>query len=317
MCYVSNLVRDTFQLVARGGLEWIECPILSRIPHMLHAFSLRRGGASRTPAPSLNLGFTPQASRIQVDENRRRFFRQLGAGEFTLASLRQTHASVVFLATRDTSDALTYQLAGSSGVQTAGGPLPEGDALLTNQPGLLLSVRTADCLPVLLADPRRRAVGVVHAGWRGALARIVAKAVGEMRRLFGSQPEDLRAALGPSIRVCCYEVGQEVVDAFCGRFTEGERFFRRHSSGRGTAPAAATPLSSLPVYPPGHAPEVSGAAHLDLVAVAQAQLLGAGLRAAHIQTVPFCTACRTDLFFSHRREGSLTGRMMAVIGIRP
>jgi hypothetical protein len=145
----------------------------------------------------------------------------------------------------------------------------------------------------------------------------VEKAVGDLRRLFGSQPEDLLAALGPSIRACCYEVGQEVVDAFCGRFAGGEKFFRRDSPEGGRWRASAGALVSLSLYPPGHAPTVAPAARLDLVAAAQAQLLRAGLRAADIQTAPCCTACRTDLFFSHRKEGSRTGRMMAVIGIRP
>jgi hypothetical protein len=310
-----NLIQEKYQLMARGGVEWIECPGFSRIPWMLQAFSLRRGGVCRAPAAGLNLGFTLQAKRTEVEENRRRFFGQLGAERFTHAFLRQTHSSTVYQVARDASGNLEYQLAGLSVPPPLSGPQPEGDALLTDQPGLLLSVRTADCLPVLLVDPRQRAVAVVHAGWRGALARIVEKAVGEMRRLFGSQPEDLLAALGPSIRVCCYEVGQEVVDAFRGCFAHDEKFFRRDPAASGPARAAAAPLSSLSLHPPGHA--AAPAARLDLVAVAEEQLVCAGLRAANIQTVPFCTACRTDLFFSHRKEGSLTGRMLAVIGIRP
>ena len=221
------------------------------------------------------------------------------------------------MAARDAVGNLTYRLAGSSVPRASNVPLPEGDALLTHQPALLLSVRTADCLPVLLVDRRRRAAAAVHAGRRGALARIVEKAVGEMRGLFASQPEDLLAALGPSLRVCCYEVGQEVVDAFVGRFAHGEKFFRRSPAAGSDAHAAAAPLSSSSLYPPGHASAAAPVARLDLVAVAEEQLLCAGLRAANIQSLPFCTACRTDLFFSHRKEGSLTGRMMAVIGIRP
>ena len=308
---VVKLIRKNYQLVALGGVEWIACPAFSRIPWILQAFSLRRGGVCRAPAAGLNLGFTPQAKRTEVEENRRRFFSHLGAERFSLASLRQTHSSSVYLAARDAFGNVEYRLAGS---QASSAPLPEGDALLTHQPGLLLSVRTADCLPVLLVDRRRRAVAAVHAGWRGALARIVEKAVGEMRRLFGSQPEDLLAVLGPSIRVCCYEVGQEVVDAFGGRFAHGEKFFRRDIATGSHARAAA---ASLSVYPPGHAPAAAPVARLDLVAVAEEQLFCAGIHAANIQPLPFCTACRTDLFFSHRKEGSLTGRMMAVIGIRP
>jgi polyphenol oxidase len=316
MWYLASLIRKDYKLIALGGVEWIESPALSRIPRILHAFSLRRGRISRTPAAGLNLGFTPQAKRAEVEGNRRRFFSQLGAEHFALASLHQVHSSTVYQAGLDASGNLEYRLAGSSVPQGVNVPLPEGDALLTDQPGLLLSVRTADCLPVLLVDRRRRAVAAVHAGWRGALARIVEKAVGEMRRLFGSQPEDILAALGPSIRVCCYEVGQEVVDAFGGRFASSEKFFRRDPATSGHARAAATAPPTLSLYPPGHA-AAAPVARLDLIAVAEEQLLCVGLRAANIQALPFCTACRTDLFFSHRKEGSLTGRMMAVIGIRP
>jgi len=317
MWYVVNLIRKDYKLVARGGVEWIKCSAFSRIPWILHAFSLRGGGVSRTLASGLNLGFTPQAKRAEVEENRRRFFSQLGAEHFAIASLRQTHSSTVYLAGLDASGNLGYQLAGSSVPREITAPLPEGDALLTDQPGIILSVRTADCLPVLLVDRHRKAVAAVHAGWRGALARIVEKAVGEMRRLFGSQPEDMLAALGPSIRVCCYEVGQEVPDAFGGRFANSEKFFRRDPAASSHARAAAAPLSSLSLRTPGHAPAAAPVARLDLVAVAEEQLVCAGLRTANIQPLPFCTACRTDLFFSHRKEGNLTGRMMAVIGIRP
>jgi hypothetical protein len=193
---------------------------------------------------------------------------------------------------------------------------PAGDALLTDQAGILLSVRTADCLPVLLVDPKHRAVAAVHVGWRGALARIVEKAAGEMRRVYGSEPQSLLAVLGPSIRVCCYEVGEEVEEAFQGRFPHADRFFRKgteppagHSQGR--------TLSFLKRPPSGHTSTCAPAVHLDLVAVAQDQLLAAGLALHHMAAVDFCTACRADLFYSYRQEGRGAGRMLAVIGIRP
>jgi hypothetical protein len=191
---------------------------------------------------------------------------------------------------------------------------PAGDALLTDQAGILLSVRTADCLPVLLVDAKRRAVAAVHGGWRGLQARIVEKAVGEMRCVYGSEPENLLAVLGPSIRACCYEVGQEVVEAF--HFLHADKFFRKVTE----APAMHSerfPLPSLKMQPPGYNPTSKPSIHLDLVAVAQGQLLATGLAPHHIVTVDYCTACRTDLFYSHRKEGSHTGRTLAVIGIRP
>jgi hypothetical protein len=193
---------------------------------------------------------------------------------------------------------------------------PAGDALLTDQAGILLSVRTADCLPVLLVDPKRRAVAAVHAGWRGALARIVEKAVGEMRRVYGSEPQSLLAVLGPSIHVCCYEVGQEVEEAFQGRFPRADKFFRKRSEPPGLH-SPRPPISFLNMQAPGHHVTGALAIHLDLVAAAQDQLLGAGLAPHQVAAVNFCTACRTDLFYSCRQEGSGAGRVLAVIGICP
>ena len=187
---------------------------------------------------------------------------------------------------------------------------------MTAEPGLLLSIRIADCLPVLLVDPQRRVVAAVHAGWRGALARVIEKAVGDMRWAFGSDPQELIAALGPSIRACCYQVGEEVVQSFRGSFAHAGRFFRPLPK----RPHAATDRYSilfLSSYPPGHAPEHIPAARLDLIAVAQDQLSSAGVKPAHVHVADFCTACRSDLFFSHRKEGADTGRQAAVIGIRP
>ncbi len=189
---------------------------------------------------------------------------------------------------------------------------------MTDEPGVLLEVRAADCLPVLLVDPQRRAVAAVHAGWRGALQRVVEKAVGSLRQEFDSDPGRLTATLGPSIRACCYGVGQAVVDSYCGTFVEGERFFRPPPPGDPSEDLAARyPMLFLSSHPPGHGPKPAAVAHLDLVAVARAQLLRAGLRPANIHVAPFCTACRTDLFFSYRREGAGTGRALAAVAIRP
>lgn len=298
-------------------MTWIECAILARQPWLLHAFSTRKGGASRAPTAGLNLGFIETDKRANVETNRRRYFHALGAADSSLAELRQIHSSNIFQVVKEARGRVEYRPSGFSLPETAGRALPQGDALMTNEPGILLSVRGADCLLVLLADTRRRAVAAVHAGWRGALAGIVEKTVGEMARIFDSNPNDLVAALGPSIRSCCYEVGDEVVNAFCGRYANGEEFFRAASRDRAqSAIAARYPLLFLSKQPPGHGPDSAAKKHLDLVAVARHQLLRAGLSSAKIQAADFCTAGRTELFFSHRREGSGTGRMMAVIGIR-
>ena len=270
------------------------------------------------PAAGLNLGFVETDRRAAVRKNRRQFFRALGADGYLLAELRQIHSSNIFQVVKGRRGRLEYR---PSGYPPAGGSAPApppGDALLTNEPGVLLSVRGADCLPVLLADTRRRVVAAIHAGWRGALGGIVEKAVGEMVQIFGSQPRDLTAAIGPSIRSCCYEVGEEVVSAFCGRYRNGEKFFREAPEDKTESEIARRyPLLFLSQQPPGHGPNPVRKKHLDLVAVARDQLRRAGLSSTHISVANYCTACRTDLFFSHRREGAGTGRTMAVIGIEP
>jgi hypothetical protein len=302
-------------MVLRGGLGWLESVRLSRLPWLVHAFSTRRGGLSQAPCAGLNLGFTESDQRTRVEQNRRCFLDRLGAKDFALASARQVHSSHSLLVTRDQEDQLAYQWPGAGDFIAAATLLPAGDGLITAAPGILLTMRIADCLPVLLVDPQRRVVAAVHAGWRGALARVIEKAVGDMRRAFGSDPSDLIAALGPSIRACCYEVGEEVVEAFHATFADADRFFQPLAK----RPEPATDRHAilfLSAYPPGHAPEHLPAARLDLTAVARHQLSSAGVKPAHILVADYCTACRTDLFFSHRREGGRTGRQAAAIGIR-
>ena len=282
---------------------------------LIHAFSTRQGGAGRGRAAGLNLGFTQGTSRARVRENRKLFLQQLGAGDLALATLRQVHSAIVYQVRCAASGELEYRVGENRVPQQPGLAPPQGDALLTDRAGIMLSVKTADCLPVLLADPKRRVVGAVHAGWRGALARVVEKAVGEMRRAYGSDPRNLLAVIGPCIRVCCYEVGEEVEEAFHGRFPHADKFFRKRSESAASHPERNS-LSFLNM-PPGTNAVPKPPTHLDLVAVAQDQLLAAGLSPRHIEAVDFCTACRADLFYSYRREGSRAGRMLAVIGIRP
>ena len=290
-CYIGCLRRSAFKLVSRGDLAWLECSRLARLPWLVHAFSTRRGGVSPPPAAGLNLGMIASDLRANVEQNRKTLFRDLKAEGFSLASLRQVHSSSVFQAARGSRGEIVYSPPGNPSLGDSTSHPPQGDALLTDQAGMLLSVRTADCMPILLVNPRRHAIAAVHAGWRGALRGVLEKAVEEMRGAFGSDPKEMLAAIGPCIRACCYEVGEEVVATFNERFPNTKKFFRRKT--RATK------------------------AHLDLVAVARRQLQAAGLRPSSILAAPFCTACRTDLFFSHRKEGSGTGRMMAVMGIRP
>ena len=188
-----------------------------------------------------------------------------------------------------------------------------GDGMITNAPGLLLAIKTADCVPVLLVDAKRHVVGAFHAGWRGTVARIVEKGVGEMRRQFGSLPRDLRAAIGPCVRKCCYSIGPEVRAEFDSQFTYADELFEEVFDSN--AIHIRYPLLFLNKRAPGHGdlgPEI----HLDLVEANRRQLQDAGVREENISVIEGCTACDTKRFFSHREEFGKTGRMMAVVGIR-
>ena len=157
----------------------------------------------------------------------------------------------------------------------APGPQGEGDALLSNISGIGLAIRTADCLPILIADPRNRAVAAIHAGWRGVVSEIGPKAIAAMTRHFGSKPEDLVLAIGPGIGACCFEVGPEVAIQF----------------------------------------GFSGRTKIDLVETTCRQLGRNGVSRGQISTAGLCSFCNPELFESYRRDREAAGRMLAMIGV--
>jgi hypothetical protein len=280
------------------GIELLQTELLKKVPWVVHGFSTRVGGRSRLKgAPALNLGFTDWDARPAVAANRRMFLEALGAGRMPLAALRQVHSDVMHVASAPLA-----------------GDVPVGDAIATRHPGLLLAVQTADCVPILLVDTARRVVAAVHAGWRGTLARVAAKTLGRMRLEFGTRPEDVAAALGPSIGRCCYAVGPEVAQSFSAQFAGAAEWFDGPFA-RLSENVEPNPLPWLNMMPPGHQPEPERV-NLDLRAANRSQLMEAGVSPRRIAVSTLCTACRTDLLFSYRREGAGTGRLMAVIGIR-
>ena len=272
---------------------------LAGIPWLVHGFSTRSGGFSRTyGGRALNLGFTAQDSRAAVERNRHAFATEVGARTkkgvlWPIVTLHQIHSELIHCV---------------SGIPEK--PLA-GDGLVTSSPGILLAVLTADCLPVIVVDTKRRAIGVFHAGWRGTVKRIVEKGVGEMRRYFGSQPADLKAAIGPGIRGCCYQVGREVVDAFESQFAYARALLRETKETDEIHEKY--PLLFLTARPPGHS-RLPVKTFLDLAEANRRQLLDTGVPAKNISEIALCTACRTDLLFSHRAERGVTGRMMTVAG---
>jgi hypothetical protein len=290
----AELARHNWSERVSKGVRILQVPAFRKLPWLVHGFSTRPGGVTELRDERiLNLGFTDRDIRENVQENRRRFQSALGANDFSLVPLKQFHSDVVQL--------IDTPLANSC----------KGDASITSRRGLLLAVQIADCVPVLLVDPKNRAVAAVHAGWRGSLARIVVKAIGQMQMSFGTKPADLLAAIGPSIGGCCYEVGTEVAKEFHSQFAAAPDWFDEFRTGD-----EPNPVQWLNMMPPGHQPPPKNV-FLDLKKSNRSQLLAAGLGEKNIFISDLCTACRPDLLFSYRKEGPESGRLMSVIGLRP
>lgn len=265
------------RVAAWAGMPWLRA-----------GFSTRQGGRtvaySRGLGGEQNLGWTAEDDAAIVAANRRGYVAAVwgGAESAELVTMRQVHGAEVRLVER-----------GGGPLATADGrAVLEGDGLMTREPGLMLGIQTADCVPVLVADTRTRAVAAFHAGWRGTLAGIVAEGVVAMQREFGSRKEDLVAAIGPSIGPCCFAVGGEVRAEFEREFGHARSMFS----------------------------EARGQLYMDLWEANRQQLREAGVSAEAISVVGECTACaRTEdgrrRYFSHRAERGFTGRMMSTIGV--
>jgi len=269
-----------------------------------HGFSTRAGGVSAVyGGDTLNLGWTKEDDPACVAENRRRFLRAVtgepaGNHDFTLVTVRQIHSGITqTIRQEDGPFAGKFQT-------PEGKAVLEGDGLMTNLPGLMLGVGTADCVPVLVADVKERTVAAFHAGWRGTAARIVEHGIAKMTQEYGSKPENLIAAIGPSIGACCYAIGDEVRTAFDSQFDYAHELFSSDSD-----------------QTPRHV-ETQSPMYVDLWKANQRQLLAAGVEPSKITIIGECTACSRDeqgrpRYFSHRAEHGIAGRMLNVVGIDP
>lgn len=291
-----------------GGLQIVRAPNLARLKWLVHGFSTRPGGESELATGErgraktekvLNLGYTDWDARERVTANRERFFRAIGAAKMKAMTLRQIHSDVACSV--------------SAGVEI-GAEVLKGDALFTREPGVALVVQTADCVPVLMVDTKQRAIAAVHSGWRGTVKRIAQKTIGRMQMEFGTRPEDIVAAIGPAIGSCCYEVGGDVAKEFHAQFANAREWFDGPFDALAAGESDPNWLPWLTMRPPGHPPPAPSV-QLDLIAANRTLLMEAGVRTENISASGFCTACRTDLFFSYRRERE-TGRMMAAIAVR-
>lgn len=286
---------------AKNGAEWLAVPGWEKFPWLWHGFSTRKGGVSTAYAVEgapgeLNLGFTADDKAENVAENRRRIVEAITGSRATeLRTVRQFHSGLVLY-----------------GPDCAGGKTFRADGLMTDHAGELLGVQVADCIPVLVADKRRRVVAAFHAGWRGTVQRIVERGVGRMRLEFGSRPQDLVAAVGPGIGPCCYAIGEEVRDEFECQFSYAGSLF--HEVFNSDPVKTRYPMLFLTQRAPGHS-NIGPGTHLDLQEANRRQLMDAGVSESSIHMIGGCTQCDRELFFSHRGAQGRAGRFMGLIGI--
>ena len=245
----------------------------------INGFSTRGGGVSEMPKDALSLaGFNDDLAE-NILENRRRFLK-LFPGDWALAGCWQVHGNDV----RVVESAQEAKPA-----ENERGDTIYCDVIVSKAKGVLAGVKTADCVPILIGDPVTGGFAAIHAGWRGTLATAAVVGVNRLTQQYGAKPENLRVAIGASAGPCCYEVGTDVIDAFTNRFSGANLFTTTR---------------------PGHA-------KIDLLKANREQLKSAGVLPERIHIAPICTMCRTDLFFSYRKEKSLhgkVGRLMAVVG---
>jgi hypothetical protein len=256
--------------LARDGLVYYQFNDLARRKEIVHGLFTRHGGFSPQPWASLNLSRSTGDSAENVLRNTVAMLSALGVQQTETVSAWLNHGT-------------TVAIVDASHTGTA---MRDVDALVTAETGVFLSMRFADCVPVLFYDAARGVLGLAHAGWPGVVANIVTAALQTMQRAFGCRPADVWAGIGPAIRACCYEFGADLA---------------RHV-------VAACPPEARVVIP-----QTDGTLHLDLIAAVTAQLHQAGV--SDIEDAGLCTACRVDEWFSHRVEKK-TGRFGVVVGRR-
>lgn len=250
-----------------NGIPFFEFPNLAGLPDLRHGVFTRRGGCSEGPFQSLNVAYSVTDRPENVEKNRRAILQVMGARR--LVFVHQVHGTEVVVFSEEKT----------GGDNTGPDGLAQGDAIISDVPGVSLAIQTADCQSILLCDPVRRAVGNIHSGWRGSIQNIIGHTVAGMTAAFGTRARDLLAGIGPSLGPCCAEFIH----------------YRREIP------------ESLWQYGIGNN-------HFDFWAMSRDQLQIAGVPADHIAVSNLCTRCRTDLFFSYRAE-KITGRFAAVIGL--
>ncbi len=264
------------KIVKTGKVQYLEPKQFADRGVSVQGFTTRHEGVSRPPYNSLNLGLNTLDSPHNVEGNRSILTRQFKIDLDRLVTVNQVHGDDILVIDEPNPDYSHFLKI-------------ECDGIITNQPEVMVGICVADCFPVLLLDPVRRAVAALHAGWKGTACGIAGKGVEALVKLFGSDPRDIVAAVGPGIGPCCYEVDAPVMDLF-GK--KGQDF------------ASCAEDAG------------SGKFRLDLSRANYLQLLGAGVPEGNIEVENLCVSCNRDSFFSYRRDGGETGRQMGFIMLK-
>ncbi|MBI3397929.1 MAG: peptidoglycan editing factor PgeF [Deltaproteobacteria bacterium] len=260
-----------------GDINYASSPIMESVGFANHGFFSRLGGISKPPFASLNFDIRDGDAVDNIEHSKTVAGRLFGFDTSRLLTINQVHGSDVL-----TIDNLVKDISGLSKTSA--------DAIITNQCGIAIGVLTADCVPILLADPVKKVVGVIHAGWRGTVKTVVQKAIDTMVKQFGSDTVAILSAIGPSIGQCCYKVDEVVIREFGVRSLEfkGNEFIEKQGNKWG----------------------------LGLKRANFIQLLNMGILEKNISVENLCTSCRNDLFFSYRADGKITGRQLNFIMLK-
>lgn len=282
-----NINRKENQMKMRqnksGKVEYLTFPLLEETGIVRHLFSTRAGGASEGIFSSMNLSYTRGDVKEAVDENYRRIAAALCCEVSDIVCSDQTHTTNIrMVGEEDRGKGILFPK-----------DYTDIDGLITNVEGIVLATFYADCVPLFFVDTKRRAIGLSHSGWRGTVGRMGARTIEAMNRAYGTKPEDITAAIGPSICRDCYEVSEDVAEAFAREFSkEGQDKAILDEKG-------------------------DGKYQLDLWEANRIVLTEAGVRPENIQVTDICTCCNPQYLFSHRASQGKRGNLGAFLGLLP
>ncbi|MCI9269544.1 MAG: peptidoglycan editing factor PgeF [Dorea sp.] len=271
--YKNN--RHIFDVKEKNGVPYLSFPLLDKTGIVRHGFSTRLGGVSKGVWATMNISTTRGDDPAAVTENRKRISQAIGVDEKKMVFSGQTHTTNVAVATEE----------------DIGAPLPETDGMITDVPGLCLVTFYADCVPLYFADPVKRVIGLSHSGWRGTVRKMANCTVDKMRMVFGTDPADVIAAIGPSVCQDCYEVSEDVIEQVRANYREEdwESLFYQKENGK---------------Y------------QLNLWRANELNLLESGIKKEHMAVTNVCTCCNSEALFSHRVMGTNRGNLSAFLALK-